>query len=271
MWVLDDGRRETAGFAGHAGDSVVRAIAIADETPYGEVYRALHETTLAERGWTWTPTMTIGHGCTVHLRSDELPGGRLIVRVSRHICAVIDGVIHDTHDPSRGGNAPRVRVLAAPDRAPLINPERLAFAQACARPSPNSPLRGIASLRAHACPPQDFAPSHLIPAPATADGAAPTFNDQLPTPAAPAVTEPSYGRLSTDLRVLQAGRQPFGLLALAARYRSQAHAAGAPRQARTDHMHSPVGAVSGLCDSLAGQRPWGSVLVCDDRSQHRRR
>jgi hypothetical protein len=139
MWVADDGGREAAGFAGHAGDCVVRAIAIATETPYAEVYHALHEATLAdawlrrrlerrygararahasprsgvhrrvydrylaERGWTWTPTMKIGQGCTVHLCSDELPGGRLIVRVSRHMCAVIDGAIHDTHDPSRGG------------------------------------------------------------------------------------------------------------------------------------------------------------------------
>lgn len=33
----------------------------------------------------------------------ELPSGRLIVAVSRHLCAVIDGVIHDTFDPSRDG------------------------------------------------------------------------------------------------------------------------------------------------------------------------
>ncbi|MGA2164193.1 MAG: hypothetical protein ABSH36_06960, partial [Solirubrobacteraceae bacterium] len=47
--------------------------------------------------------MKIGHGCTVHLHAEELPSGRLIVRLSRHMCAVIDGVIHDTHDPSRQG------------------------------------------------------------------------------------------------------------------------------------------------------------------------
>ena len=29
--------------------------------------------------------------------------GRLIVAVSRHYCAVIDGVIHDLYDPSRNG------------------------------------------------------------------------------------------------------------------------------------------------------------------------
>jgi hypothetical protein len=39
----------------------------------------------------------------VHLRDGELPSGRLIVQVSRHVVAVIDGVMHDTHDPSRNG------------------------------------------------------------------------------------------------------------------------------------------------------------------------
>ena len=29
--------------------------------------------------------------------------GRLIVSVSHHTVALIDGVIHDTHDPSRNG------------------------------------------------------------------------------------------------------------------------------------------------------------------------
>jgi hypothetical protein len=39
----------------------------------------------------------------VHLRADELPSGTLIVKVSKHLSAVIDGVIQDTHNPSRGG------------------------------------------------------------------------------------------------------------------------------------------------------------------------
>ena len=131
--------RHAAGFKGSTRDCVVRAIVIVGELPYAEVYDALHQDTLADpwlrrkrerrygarapvraspragvhrrvydrylvdHGWTWTPTMKIGQGCTVHLRADELPSGRLIVRVSRHMCAVIDGVIHDTHDPSREG------------------------------------------------------------------------------------------------------------------------------------------------------------------------
>lgn len=124
-WVYNDGGRSTAGFKGEAGDCVVRAIAIAAEMDYREVYDALAagmgETTakgrtarngvarkvydpyLAALGWTWTPTMRVGSGCTVHARADELPPGRLILRLSKHLTAMIHGVIHDTYDPSRDG------------------------------------------------------------------------------------------------------------------------------------------------------------------------
>lgn len=47
--------------------------------------------------------MAIGQGTTVHLRADELPSGRLVARVSRHVVAVIDGVAYDSHDPTRDG------------------------------------------------------------------------------------------------------------------------------------------------------------------------
>jgi hypothetical protein len=52
-------------------------------------------------GFEWTPTMTIGSGCRVHLTDGELPDGRLVVKVSKHSTAVINGVIRDTHDPQR--------------------------------------------------------------------------------------------------------------------------------------------------------------------------
>jgi hypothetical protein len=54
-------------------------------------------------GFVWVPTMLIGQGCKVHLAAGELPAGRLVVMVSKHATAVIDNVIHDTHDPSREG------------------------------------------------------------------------------------------------------------------------------------------------------------------------
>ena len=47
--------------------------------------------------------MLVGQGCKVHLRSEELPSGILIVAVSRHLTVVKNGVIYDTHDCSRDG------------------------------------------------------------------------------------------------------------------------------------------------------------------------
>jgi hypothetical protein len=140
-FVYNDGGRKAAGYKGEAGDCVTRAIAIATNKPYQEVYDALraenreyaraHRGRVAKKiargkglsgttprsgvykevsrpylialGWKWTPTMSIGTGCKIHLRAGELPSGRLIVKVSRHMVAVIDGVLHDTHDCSRGG------------------------------------------------------------------------------------------------------------------------------------------------------------------------
>lgn len=129
-WVYNDGGRAQAGFRGSAGDCVARSIAIAADLPYREVFDLINEIASTERigsrkrgrssarngvhkptikkvmerlGWHWVPTMQIGSGCKIHLRSDELPAGRLVVSTSRHMTAVIDGIINDTHDPSRNG------------------------------------------------------------------------------------------------------------------------------------------------------------------------
>lgn len=128
-FIENDGGRAEAGFKGKAGDCVTRAVAIVSGKPYAEVYSALADGMGSQRkatkgrsarngvstrrkwfkdymasiGFTWTPTMHIGSGCKVHLRADELPSGRLVVAVSRHYTAVIDGVIHDTFDPSKRG------------------------------------------------------------------------------------------------------------------------------------------------------------------------
>lgn len=131
-WVYDDGGRAEAGYKGTAGDCVCRAIAIALQKPYKEVYGVINQYAKKERtgkrkkgvssardgvykqtikkvleehyGWVWHPTMKIGQGCKVHLNENELPSGRLVVSLSKHETAVIDGVIHDTYDPNdRGG------------------------------------------------------------------------------------------------------------------------------------------------------------------------
>ena len=111
-FIYDDGGREAAGFKGKTGDCACRAIAIATQMPYKEVYDLINEYGKAERanrksrrgntrnghrsdartgvyadtmrkimerlGWKWHPTMAIGKGCTVHLRKDELPSGRIV-------------------------------------------------------------------------------------------------------------------------------------------------------------------------------------------------
>lgn len=129
-WVFDDGGRADAGYKGDTGDCFVRAVAIATGRTYREVYdltnqiardeprsktrrgrsdarlgvhRWTADRVCARLGLTWTPTMSIGSGTTVHVRADELPGGRLVLSLSRHFAAHVDGVLHDTHDSSRDG------------------------------------------------------------------------------------------------------------------------------------------------------------------------
>lgn len=131
QWVYDDGGRADAGYKGKTGDCCCRAVAIAAERPYKEVYDLINEYAKRERtgkrkksvsnartgvykdtakrvlehyGFRWVPTMTIGSGCKVHLEADELPKGRIVCFVSHHYVAVIDGVVHDTYDSTRDGN-----------------------------------------------------------------------------------------------------------------------------------------------------------------------
>jgi hypothetical protein len=128
-YEYNDGGRSEAGYKGSTGDCVVRAISIASQRPYQEVYELVNSYAsneyksrvskksnartgvrkstirkmMQDLGFVWTPTMKIGSGCKVHLIESELPEGRLVVQVSKHITAVLDKVIHDTYDPSRDG------------------------------------------------------------------------------------------------------------------------------------------------------------------------
>jgi hypothetical protein len=116
-WTYDDGGRAAIApyTADDIGDCVTRATAIATRRPYAEIYdmvdkfgrtagylgiaclRVPHELTdelMSEiTGWRWFPL----HNAT--LVTGSLPDEpRLIVVMREHMCAVIDGVIHDVRD-----------------------------------------------------------------------------------------------------------------------------------------------------------------------------
>lgn len=121
-YVMNDGGRADSGYKGQVGDCVLRSIVIASGKNYKEVRKELMDRARSKRcksvsvfrgvakkvyhdyiinlGFEWTPTMTIGSGCKVHLKEDELPSGNLIVRLSKHLTAVIDGVVNDIYDPN---------------------------------------------------------------------------------------------------------------------------------------------------------------------------
>jgi hypothetical protein len=104
-FVKDDGGRAAAGYKGEANDCVCRAVAIATERPYQEIYGRLEEMIQAKfgptkrprgvedqmlhglmetLGWVWVPTPK------THMRKDELPPGRLVVCIKGHAVAVVD-------------------------------------------------------------------------------------------------------------------------------------------------------------------------------------
>ena len=128
----NDGGRSKYFKAEKVGDCVCRAIAIANNMDYKEVYDMINlyakkehlgkrkkgisnarngvykdtiRRVLEDLGWTWVATMGIGKGCQVHLRVGEIPMNEtIIVNVSKHTTCVINGVINDTFDCSRNGN-----------------------------------------------------------------------------------------------------------------------------------------------------------------------
>jgi hypothetical protein len=124
----NDGGRARAGFETDAvGDCVARSIAIASGLPYKRVYmrlsRGKSQHGSGKRGpdvceggirttRPWFPKYMdflgfkwkrLARGLNpkeVYL-TDELPMGRLVVMLRGHAVAVIDGVIHDTYNPTR--------------------------------------------------------------------------------------------------------------------------------------------------------------------------
>lgn len=121
----DDGGRKKAGYKGATGDCLSRALAIVTRRSYQEIYELVNEFGERERradpsrartgvygptakriaehlGLTWTRTLASKRtGAALYLTSPDLPRGRIVVSLAGHYCAVINGVIHDTFDPSQ--------------------------------------------------------------------------------------------------------------------------------------------------------------------------
>ena len=115
----DDGGR-AAYFRGSAGDCVTRAIAIAAELDYRAVYDELHVRAkdlglkkpsprsgtnpkaylpyLEALGFRWVPLVKVGMTGPKPRYTDAPQQGRIILRMGKHLSALIDGAIHDTWD-----------------------------------------------------------------------------------------------------------------------------------------------------------------------------
>ena len=118
-FVYNDGGRSQYYKAEKVGDCVCRAIAIAAQKDYKEVYDTIKELTnenprngLSKRatlkvcahfGGVWVSVMKFGEGCKMHLKEEEIPKGRIICNLSGHVTCIIDRVINDTYDCSRDG------------------------------------------------------------------------------------------------------------------------------------------------------------------------
>ena len=126
-FVYSTGGREKYFKGEDVGDCVTRAICNATGKDYKEVYDRLkelektlkvgkHETKGSVRdgtrkkvfkyylekelGWISVPTMEFQKGISIHLTTEEIPMGNLIVSISKHLTNVKDKVIYDTYDCS---------------------------------------------------------------------------------------------------------------------------------------------------------------------------
>ena len=113
-YLKTDGGRRDAGFKGQTGDCVTRSIAIATETPYRQVYKALTELTKLMTGGIRT---TVRDGCSKEVAHQYLTDlgwslvltpncylidaptdQRIIAVLPRHKVAVLNGTVHDSWD-----------------------------------------------------------------------------------------------------------------------------------------------------------------------------
>lgn len=118
--VYNDGGRATYFKAKSVRDCVVRALSIVLGKDYKVLYNEIGKTLgysprngvakrdvkklMASYGGKWVCCAKVGDKNTTHLADNEIPmQGRLICNLSKHVCAVVDGIVNDTYDPTRDG------------------------------------------------------------------------------------------------------------------------------------------------------------------------
>ena len=118
--IITDAGRSKYFKAKNVGDCVTRAITLATNKDYKEVYDTIRklsgktarngvsksDTRLVMQffGFKWKPLMEVGTGCKAHLKEGEIPTGTIICKLSGHVVCVKDNVIYDAFDPQRDGN-----------------------------------------------------------------------------------------------------------------------------------------------------------------------
>jgi hypothetical protein len=105
--VTDSGRR-AEGFCGETNDCTVRATAILLNQKYAEAHAALAQCGRKPKDGFNYPKAAKKLGLqprpefsckTVQRVLQELPPGRFVLRISKHVFAVVDGVVYDTWLP----------------------------------------------------------------------------------------------------------------------------------------------------------------------------
>ena len=135
-WIYDDGGYSESGFRAKHGNGVIIAIAIVTGAGYRKIYddistrqyrfvRNTRSKRIEEKGgaisevgvwpqvtkaylqeieWEWTPTMSVGSGCVMHMSYEELPDEPvMLLSISRSLAAIQHGNVHAPWDPSRDG------------------------------------------------------------------------------------------------------------------------------------------------------------------------
>lgn len=118
-FVYSDGGRSNYFKADCVGDCAVRAIANGTGLDYKKVYDDLKKLNNGKSCRNGTPKdiskkylLSLGfkwkginrrEGNSCRLTKEDLPNGTIIVRVSKHLTCVKNGVLYDTYDCSRNG------------------------------------------------------------------------------------------------------------------------------------------------------------------------